>query len=428
MTTTAGGHAQSTSGEQTPPSSEPFAPSHRLRGVRTYTLARVFAARDAKAREGVDVIDFGVGNPDMRPAPHVIRAMHAALDDTTRENHRYPQFSGLPEFREAIAAWYQRRFGVRLDPGTEILPLVGSKEGLAHFFLGHLNPGDTVLLATPCYPAYLGSLALAEVNLHEVCIDPVTGELDLEAVPADVLRAARFLMINYPNNPTGAVESEDLYNRIAAFAEKNNLAVLSDIAYCDLAVDPTYRARSFLQHDPGFTRSVEFHSFSKTHSMPGWRVGFMAGNATAIKQTYQVKTNTDFSIFMAIQRAAIAALDSPPEVLEGLTNIYRRRHDTFFREIARLGWDFPRPRATMYVWMPIPRGYSSSEQFTSDLLDATGIVVAPGSGFGRFGEGYVRLSLTVSEERIREAVRRMEAAGFTRDGGPVRIHASSGGA
>ncbi len=403
----------------------PLAPSRRLSRVRAYTLARVFAARDAKAREGVDVIDLGVGNPDMRPAPHIIRAMHEALDDTASENHRYPRFAGLAEFRQAIAVWYERRFGVRLDPDTEVLPLIGSKEGIAHFFLAHLNPGETVLLATPCYPAYLGSLAIAEQEVHEVRLDPVSGALDLGGVPKDVLSRARMLLINYPNNPTGAVETEALYNQVYAFAERHGLLVLSDIAYCDLSLDPSYRARSFLQHDPGFTRSVEFHSFSKTYSMPGWRVGFMAGHAEAVKNTLAFKTNTDFSIFTAIQRAAIAALESPPEVTESLAAIYRRRRDTLFTELRRLGWDFPKPRATMYVWMPIPVGYASSEQFTSDLLETTGVVVSPGSGFGSFGEGFVRLSLTVTEERIVEAVHRMEAAGFTRDGGPVAASASA---
>src|SRR5262249_53158739 len=205
-------------------------------------------------------------------------AMHRALDDTTQENHRYPSFQGLPEFRAAIAAWYARRFGVTLDPATEVLPLVGSKEGLAHYFWGNLNPGDTVLLMTPCYPAHLGSTTLAELDVHEVQVHADTGELDLDAIPDDVRRRARILMINYPNNPTGAVESAALYDRILAFAERYDIAVLSDIAYCDLSIDAGYRARSFLQHDRSFARSVEFHSFSKTHSMPGWRVGFVCGN------------------------------------------------------------------------------------------------------------------------------------------------------
>ncbi len=402
-----------------PENRPPFAPSRRLAGLPTYALARVFAARDAAVHAGLDVIDLGVGNPDMRPAPHVIEALHRALDDTAQDNHRYPTFDGLPEFRAAIAAWYGRRFAVTLDPATEVLPLIGSKEGIAHFLLAHLDPGDTVLLQSPCYPAYLGAGGLFELDVVEVETDPVTGRLALERIPSAACARARMLLLNYPNNPTGATETAALYDEILAFAREHDLGIVSDIAYCDLPMDPAYEARSFLQHDRAHERTLEFHSFSKTHSMPGWRVAHAAGNATAIAQLRAVKTNCDFSVFAAIQRAAIAALESPPEVLETLVATYRRRQAVFCEAIESLGWTVPRPRAGMYVWMPIPRGYGTCEAFAADLVRASGIVVAPGTGFGAFGEGFVRVSLTVPEARLREAGRRLAAAGISADSGPA---------
>lgn len=396
-----------------------FAPSRRVGGIPTYALARVTASRDAAVRAGIDVIDLGVGNPDMRPAPHVIDALHRALDDTTQENHRYPAMGGLPAFREAIAAWYQRRFGVTLDPAREVLPLIGSKEGIAHFLLAHCDPGDTVLLQSPCYPAYLGAGGLFELDVVQVRADAVTGRLDLDSIPEEVRRRARLLLLNYPNNPTGATESAELYDELLAFARRYDLGVVSDIAYCDLPMDPAYAGRSFLQHDTAHERTVEFHSFSKTHSMPGWRVAFAVGHADALAHLYKVKTNCDFSLFTAVQRAAIAALESPPEIVADLAALYRRRQQVFCDGIEALGWRVPRPRAGMYVWMPVPADYDSCEDFAADLVARCGIVVAPGTGFGAFGEGFVRVSLTVPEERLREAVTRLTAAGISAARGRV---------
>jgi LL-diaminopimelate aminotransferase len=394
--------------------------SDRLNNVAPYALAKVFAARDAKLAEGVDVIDLGVGNPDMRPAPHVVEALKAALDDPKRQNHRYPSFTGLPEFRRSIAAWYERRFGVTLDPDTEVLPLIGSKEGIAKFFFAHLNPGDPILLTSPCYPAYVGIAALAQAEVHDVPLTMANEyRPDLAAIPDAVADRAHLITVNFPGNPTGGTEAPDTYERLFHWAEKHDVFVVSDIAYCDLPLEPDYRAGSFLQVDRAKKRSVEYHSFSKSYSMQGWRIGFVTGNAEAIGRLAKIKANMDFGVFTAIQRAAMAALDGPQDYCAEVAATYRRRRDVFLEGMRKLGFELPTPRAGMYVWLPIPRGYANSIDFTADLLNRTGVVVSPGSGFGPSGEGHVRVALCDGEARIEDAVRRMTEAGVRAEGVPT---------
>ena len=388
--------------------------SDRLNNVAPYALAKVFANRDAKLAQGVDVIDLGVGNPDMRPSPRIVEALEAALDDVSKPNHRYPSFNGLPEFRRSIAAWYDRRFGVRLDPDTEVLPLIGSKEGIAKFFFAHLNPGDPILLTTPCYPAYVGIAALTQADVYNV---PLTVEHafrpNLDAIPGEVADRAHLITINFPGNPTGGTETPEFYEKLNAWATKHDTFVISDIAYCDLPLEDGYRSRSFLEFDREKKRSVEYHSFSKSYSMQGWRVGFVVGNAEAIGRLQKIKANMDFGVFTAIQRAAMAALDGPQEYCAEVARIYRKRRDLFLEGVRGLGFDLPAPKAGMYVWLPIPKGYGNSLDFTADLLEKTGVVVSPGSGFGTSGEGYVRVALCDTEERIALAVRRMAEAGIS---------------
>jgi LL-diaminopimelate aminotransferase len=391
-----------------------LAASERLQNVPPYSLAGLFQIRDEKLRQGVDLIDLGVGNPDIRPPQVALDTLQAAILDPKVQNHRYPSFNGLPEFRGAVSAWYRRRFGVEVDPEREALALVGSKEGIAKFFLAHLNPGDTVLLCTPCYPAYLGVAALAQVRLVEV---PLKADRqfrpDLAAISAEDAERAKVLCINYPNNPTGGTETAELYDEIFAFAQRHDLFVISDIAYCDLPLDPGYRARSFLQHDRDRERTLEFHSFSKSYSMQGWRLGFAAGNADIVANLTRIKSNMDFGVFMAIQRAGIAVLSGPQDYCTDAAKLYRRRGEAFLSALSPLGYPIELPRATLYLWLPIPRRYTSSLQFTTELLDATGVMVAPGSGFGRSGEGYVRLALCTDEARCREAADRIARAGFS---------------
>ncbi|KPJ61400.1 MAG: hypothetical protein AMJ46_01555 [Latescibacteria bacterium DG_63] len=385
----------------------------KIRDLPPYVLAEVFAARDRKLQEGMDVIDLGVGNPDLRPPERIIRALHDSLDDVTKENHRYPSFAGLPEFKEAIARWYSKRFGVSLEPNSEVLPLVGSKEGLAKFMLAYLNSGDLILITSPCYPAYLGAAAVAQASIYEV---PLLEEANflpqLEKIPPDVARRAKLMLVNYPNNPTGAVATDAFYERLRQFGLENDVFIMSDIAYCDLPLEKSFRARSFLEFDSKKEISIEFHSFSKSFSVQGWRLGFACGNKTAVSNLLKIKTNMDFGVFMAIQRAGIAALENSEALTAAVADVYTRRRDVFVGELHKNGWEVKPPLATMYVWLKIPRAYSSSSKFASDLLEKTGVVVAPGIGFGKYGEGYVRISLTVSEERLVEAVRRIKEAGF----------------
>ena len=391
-----------------------LAPSERLLNVPPYALAKVFQNRDEKLRQGVDVIDLGVGNPDIRPPQVALDALQAALLDPKVQNHRYPSFNGLPEFRAAVSAWYGRRFGVSVDPEREAIALVGSKEGIAKFFLAHLNPGDTILLCTPCYPAYIGIAALAQVRVVEVPLDPARAfRPDLAAIPEEEVRRAKVLFLNYPNNPTGGTETAELYDEILAFARAHDLFVVSDIAYCDLPLDPGYRARSFLQHDADKERTLEFHSFSKSYSMQGWRLGFAAGNADIVANLTRIKSNMDFGVFMAIQRAGLAVLNGPQNYCADAAKLYRARGEAFLRAIAPLGYPLSLPKATLYLWLPMPRSAASSLDFTADLLEKTGVVVSPGSGFGRAGEGYVRIALCVDEARCREAGERMVSAGLS---------------
>jgi LL-diaminopimelate aminotransferase len=388
-------------------------PSERFRNLPTYTLAKVLQDRDEKLRQGVDVIDLGVGNPDLRPPKVAVDALKAALDDPVHQNHRYPSFNGLPEFRAGICEWYQKRFGVDLDPAGEAIALVGSKEGISKFFLAHFDPGDTLLLCTPCYPAYIGQAAIAQVQVVEVPLEASLGMIpDLTAIPADVARRAKAISINFPNNPTAAVETAAFYQDLLRFARDFDLFVISDIAYCDLPLDPSYRAHSFLEFDRERERTVEFHSFSKSYSMQGWRVGLAAGNKEALARIVRLKSNMDYGVFMAVQRAALAVLTGPQDYPAMAAEIYRARRDAFLDAIKPLGYPVEPPKATLYVWLPIPRGASSSMDFTRELLEKTGVAVSPGSGFGRSGEGFVRVALCDTEARLREAGERMAKAGL----------------
>ncbi len=381
--------------------------------VPPYTLAKVFQNRDEKLRQGVDVIDLGVGNPDIRPPQQALDALQAALVDPKVQNHRYPSFNGLPEFRSAVSGWYGKRFGVGIDSEKEAMALVGSKEGIAKFFLAHLNPGDTILLCTPCYPAYLGVAALAQVRIIEVPLLPSNGfRPDLAAIPEDEARRAKVIFLNFPNNPTGATETTEMYDDVLEFARRHDLFVVSDIAYCDLPLDPSYRARSFLQHDRDKERSLEFHSFSKSYSMQGWRLGFAAGNAEAIANLTRIKSNMDFGVFMAIQRAGLAVLNGPQDYCADAARLYKKRGEAFLNALAPLGAPLALPKATLYLWLPIPPDAANSLDFTADLLDKTGVVVSPGSGFGDAGEGFVRIALCADESRCREAGERMVRAGY----------------
>lgn len=387
--------------------------NQRLQRLRPYPFAELNLARDAAVKAGMDVIDMGVGNPDMRPHPRILEEFKAALDDADHQNHRYPPFHGIPEFREAIARWYDTRFNVTIDPETEVLPLIGSKEGIAKFFLAYLDKDEVAVVTSPCYPAYIGAVGVSDGTLYELELDPSNDfHPDLGSIPGEVAEKAEVLLINYPNNPTGAVETRELYDDVLAFARKHDLLVVSDIAYAELNLDPDYRCMSFLELPGSKERAIEFYSFSKTYSMAGWRLGFVVGNETVVKNMLSIKSNMDFGVFMAMQRAGGRLLDAGDALIEPTREVYRKRRDTVMAGLESIGMKATSPRATIYVWASIPEKYSSSMEFSKQVLSKTGVVFAPGKGFGTYGEGFIRISLIEDESRIAEAIDRIAKSGL----------------
>jgi LL-diaminopimelate aminotransferase len=379
-----------------------------------YPFAEINKARDQARTAGMDVIDMGVGNPDLRPHETILEFYREALEDRTVQNHRYPPFDGVADFREAIAEWYDTRFSVAVDAGQEVLPLVGSKEGIAKFFLSYLDPGEIAIVTSPCYPAYIGAIAISDGTMYELQLHESNGfRPDLGSIPEEVLAKAALILVNYPNNPTGAIETRDLYEDVLELARRHDLVVISDIAYADLNLEPSYRAMSFLEIPGALERTIEFYSFSKTYSMAGWRLGFTAGNAGLVQNLLKIKTNMDFGVFMAMQRAGGRILKAGDELIQPTREVYRARRDAVLDGLGRLGMKSVKPLATIYVWASIPSKYESSMEFAKDVLTKTGVVFAPGRGFGSYGEGYVRISLIETEERIRDAMDRIGKSGLT---------------
>jgi LL-diaminopimelate aminotransferase len=380
----------------------------RIEQLPPYLFAEISRKIAEKRAQGVDVISFGVGDPDLPTPAHIVDELVRAARDPA--NHRYPETEGLPGLRKAIARWYEERFGVSLDPEREVLPVIGSKEGIGHVALCFIDPGDLALVPDPSYPPYARGTFLAGGDCYFL---PLTEENDflpdLDAVPADVARRAKVLWLNYPNNPTGAVADLEFFERAVAFARKHDLAVLHDGPYSEMAFDG-YRPLSFLQASGAREVGIEFHSFSKTYNMTGWRIGMAVGNPAMIDALMRVKSNLDSGIPQAIQRMAIAALEGPQDCIAEHTAIYQRRRDRLAAALAKIGLRVRPPRASLYLWARLPEGQTSVE-FATRLLDETGVVVTPGVGYGPSGEGYVRLSLTVPDERLEEAVRRLEAWG-----------------
>jgi LL-diaminopimelate aminotransferase len=370
----------------------------------------LFAELDRLKREvqqtGVDVISLGIGDPDLPTPPHIVEALKRTADLPV--NHRYPDYQGLDRFREAAAAWYKRRFDVTLDPAREACALIGSKEGIANFPIAVVDPGDIVLIPDPGYPVYYSGCVFNGGEPYFMPLRRENGFLpDLGAIPAEIARRAKLMWLNYPNNPTAATAEPEFFRRAVKFCLEHNIILAHDIAYSEIAFDG-YRAPSLLQIEGARECAVEFHSLSKTYSMTGWRVGFVVGNAQLVGGLGTVKTNVDSGVFQAVQEAAIAALGGSDEKLNEYCAIYRERRDLMVAALRALGLECDVPRATFYLWARVPKGYTSAS-FTERVLKETGVVITPGSGFGKSGEGYVRFSLTVPSERLKEAVGRIKA-------------------
>lgn len=368
----------------------------------------LFAEIDRKVAEarsrGVDIISFGVGDPDLPTAPHVVEALREAVGDSA--THRYPSYTGMPELRATIAGWYERRFGVSLDPDEQVQPLVGSKEGIFHLPVAFVDPGDVALVPDPGYPVYETGTILAGGEPVALPLERSRGFLpDLDAVDERALERARVVWLNYPNNPTAATADAGFFEEAVAFARRHDLLLAHDAAYTEITFDG-YEAPSVLQVPGASDCAVEFHSVSKTYNMTGWRIGWVAGAPQAIEALKRLKTNIDSGVFDAVQRAAIAAIDGPQDYVAECNAVYRRRRDLLCDALGAMGLDVDRPRASIYVWVPVPEGHTS-ESFTTLLLDEAGVVVAPGTGYGRHGRGYVRFSLTLPDDRLEEGVERL---------------------
>ena len=380
--------------------------SKRLESLPPYLFAEIDAAKRKARQEGRDILDLGVGDPDMPTPDFIIEKLYEAARDP--KNHRYALDQGMPELKQAIADWYKQRFGVILDPEKEVLPLIGSKEGIAHLPLALLDKGDTVLVPDPGYPPYHNATILADGKPHAMPLRQSNNFLpDLDGLSPKVAEKAKLMFLNYPNNPTSAIAGRDFFEKAVGFANKYNTIICHDAAYSELAFDG-YKPSSFLEASGAKEVGLEFHSLSKTFNMTGWRIGWACGHAQVVSALSRVKSNIDSGIFQAIQIAAIAALKEGASVIEQNNKIYSERCSVFVEGLKNLGWKAEKPKATFYVWVKLPRKAKSSVEFASILLERANIVATPGVGFGKYGEGYVRFAMTVDKEKLKEALQRMK--------------------
>ncbi len=379
--------------------------AERLKKLPPYLFAEIDKLKRNALSEGKDIIDLGVGDPD-QPAPRfIIEALHKASLDSS--NHHYSLDAGMPKLRQAIAKWYKKRFGVILDADTEILPLIGSKEGIAHLPLAFINPGDEVLIPDPGYPPYKsGTIFAGGVPYLMPLLEENDFLPDLDKIDLQDLSRVKLMFLNYPNNPTGAVADEKFFKKVVKFSAKYNIIVAHDCAYSEIAYNG-FKPMSFLEVEGAKEVGIEFHSLSKTFNMAGWRIGFSCGNSKIIEALAKVKSNIDSGIFQAVQLAGIAALENDRKFLDKLNKMYQERRDVLADGFNSLGWKVNKPKAAFYVWAPVPPGYTSSE-LCRMLLEKAHIIVTPGTGFGENGEGYIRLALTVSTVRIKQAIARIK--------------------
>lgn len=373
----------------------------RMSNLPPYLFARIDEMKAEQVKKGVDIIDLGVGDPDLATPPHIVTSLCEAAKNS--ENHHYPSYVGMPAYRSAVADWYKQRFGVTLDAGKEVVALMGSKDGIAHIAEAFVNPGDYVLAPSPGYPVYRTGTLFAEGRVHEM---PLLRENNfvpvLSDIPTDVAKRAKIIYINYPNNPTSAIAPDGFYREVVDFAADNNIVVVSDNAYSEIAFDG-YRAPSFLETKGAMDVGIEMHSLSKTYNMTGWRIGMAVGNAEILAGLGRVKTNVDSGVFNAVQHAAITALRGSQDCVKEACAIYQERRDVLVTGMRSLGFDVPTPKATFYVWVPV----NDCMAFCTKLLNEAGIVATPGVGFGASGEGYVRFAITRPVARINEAIERM---------------------
>jgi LL-diaminopimelate aminotransferase len=378
--------------------------ARRLARIPPYLFAEIDRRVQAKKAAGVDVISLGIGDPDLPTPGRIVSALQEAAADPA--NHQYPSYFGLLELRSAIADWYAGRFGVKLDPDSEVLPTLGSKDGISHAPFAFVDPGEVVLAPDPGYTPYATGAIMAEGEPYMLPLTAANAWLpDLGAVPAAVWRRAKLLWLNYPNNPTAAIAPDAFFEEAISYCSRNGVILCHDAPYTEIAFEG-YRPPSLLQFPGGKEVGIEFHSVSKTYNMTGWRVGWIAGNAALIKALGQLKTNIDSGIFQAVQWAAVEALRGGEEDTRAANDVYLRRHRRVAEVFNGLGWKVTPPKATFYVWAPVPKGYNSIS-FAGHVLDQVGVNITPGVGFGPHGEGYFRLSVTANDNRLDEALDRL---------------------
>lgn len=375
----------------------------RIKNLPPYLFAGIDKAKQEARAKGVDVIDLSVGDPDLPTPDHIVQALKQAANDSS--NHQYPSYEGKLAFRNAVADWYKKTFDIDLDPKNEVLTLIGSKEGIAHAPLAFINPGDVALVPDPAYPVYATATAFAG---GEPAIMPLLRENgflpDLDAIPADVARRAKIMFLNYPNNPIGATASEKFFGELVDYARDHNIIIMHDNPYSEIYYDGN-RSLSILEIDGAKEVAVEFHSLSKTYNMTGWRIGSVVGNADVLAGIGKVKSNIDSGTFGAVQDAGIVALSSPKEVVDEIRKVYQQRIEILYKALKDIDLVLEKPRATLYLWA---WAGGSSIDYAAKLLERTGIVATPGLGFGKYGEGYMRFSITRETKRVEEAARRLE--------------------
>ncbi|HHW43018.1 LL-diaminopimelate aminotransferase [Desulfofundulus thermobenzoicus] len=390
-----------------------FEQAQRIKNLPPYLFARIERLIEEKRAAGVDIISLGIGDPDLPTPDHIVQEL--IREARNPANHQYPSSVGMLSYRRAVADWYKRRFGVELDPSNEVVALIGSKEGIAHISWCYLNPGDTVLVPDPGYPVYAGGAILAGAMPYYLPLKAEKGFLpDLADIPVEIARRAKMMFLNYPNNPTGAVAEESFFAEVVRFAREYEILVCHDAAYSEVAYDG-YRPASFLQVPGAKEVGIEFSSVSKPFNMTGWRIGWAAGNREVIEALGRLKSNLDSGQFQAVQYAAMAGLQGPREVVDRVNAVYRERRDILVDGFNSLGWSLTKPKATFYVWAPVPAGHTS-ESFAELVLEKASVVITPGTGYGPNGAGYFRMSLTVDTGRLKEAVTRIK-----QNIGPVRF-------
>jgi len=380
--------------------------AQRIQTIPPYLFAEIDRKKEEAIKKGVDIINLGIGDPDQPTPNNIIEKLRESVKDP--KTHDYPPYAGTAKFRQAVTLWYKNRFGVDLDPDNEVMALIGSKEGIAHVFLAFIDPGDFSLIPDPAYPVYKTGTLFANGFPYIMPLLEKNNFLpDLEEIDKDIAQKAKLMFISYPNNPTAAVANKDFFEKVVKFANKYDILVCHDFAYSEMTFDD-YKANSFLEVDGAKEVGIEFHSLSKTYNMTGWRLGFVVGNKKAISALSIIKTNIDSGAFKAIQQAGIEALTGPQDNIEKMNKIYTGRRNVVINGLNKLGWNLKPTKATFYIWIPTLNKMNSME-FSNLLLEKTGIIVTPGIGYGEYGEGYVRIALTVEEKRLEETIERLKS-------------------